>query len=725
MRYHFLVLFIPLVSQAALQCPVDKLTSYTLGNENKDNAIRIDADAAKMTQKTVHFSGNVIVKRGQESLYTDKADFNRQNKVLSTNKTMTYGRPDFALRAKVADYSLKSTIGRFKQAEYYLTRQKAIGQAQTLTINQQTQTEDLTNATYTTCGRLNPDWFLKAKKLHLDHKNDIGQAWGATFHIADIPVFYLPYLSFPLSDKRKTGFLFPKFGSSAERGLQLSTPFYLNISPNQDATLYPTIMSKRGFMLGSEYRYLLPNLKGIVSGTYLFKDRQVNAKRWSFKTQHNYTPTDKLTIKTLYQRVSDKNYIENLTNTLDLSNESFLPSYISADYRWTPNYQVSAQLKTYQVAKAIYTKANKPYDILPRLNGRGQWTWGKNLSFKSDSEIVNFDKENQVSGIRFDQKLSLSYLLQNTYSFIKPEAIYRYTHYNLHNQANGIPDRISRFIPTFSINSGLYFTRQSTWFGKGVTQTLKPQLFYLYTPYHDQSIIPDFDTAKIDSSYNAMFLNNRFNGKDRIGDANQITTAVSTTYVDNNSGRELAKLSVGQIQYFQDRRVSLNNAIIDSAHSSIIAEGRASLNDKLSIRGLIHRNMDTHQTEKSLLGFTYKKDTDKILNLSHLYDEDTYKQIDFSGVWRINDKWRTFWRWNYSLKYSRAIDTIVGIEYADCCWAVRLTARQKRNNLTSNERPENAVYLEFFLNGLGKVGNDTSSTLRNIIPNYRPLINED
>ncbi|PID66230.1 MAG: hypothetical protein CR975_03920 [Gammaproteobacteria bacterium] len=721
MKRFFIFSLLPLVVQADIQCPVDTLASYTWGSEISDNYVHVDADNAKMTPEWVNLQGSVVAKRGQEVFYTEKVDYQRQKQQLITKAEMTYGRPDFALRSKGADYSLINQLGMFDNVEYYVKKQKANGRAATLKVNRKDQIEELTGATYTTCNRLNPNWFLQAKKLHLNHKADIGTAKHVTFRIADVPVMYLPYFSFPLSNKRKTGFLIPRAGSNSSRGIELTIPFYINIASNQDATIYPRLMSKRGLMLGAEYRYLLPYLDGIVSGSYLPKDMKDKTKRWAFKTKHTYQPNKQSTVQTLYQRVSDTSYVKDFIGNLDLSDDKFLPSYVKAKYRLTPNYTIDAEAKHYQLVDDDYKEADRPYDILPRVSGRGSWPLGNGLSISSDTEVINFDKDKLVSGVRFDEKVKLTYDVANSYSFVKPSAAYRFTSYSLRDQAKTKPDSIQRSIPTFSLDTGLYFDRQTTWLGRDVAQSLEPRLFYLYTPYENQADIPDFDTADISSSYGAMFLDNRFSGKDRIGDANQLTTAVSTTFTDNDSGQELAKFSVGQIQYFQDRKVSLNRSVADASRSNVIAEARARLTDNIKVRGLLHRNIDTHNTEKSIFGLTYQPATDQSINLSHLYDEDNYKQIDFSGVWRLNDAWRGFWRWHYSAEYNKSIDTLAGVEYAECCWAVRLLARRKRDSVTSKEKPNNSVYLEFVLNGLGNLGNSVGSTLEEVIPNYRPI----
>lgn len=709
------------ISALALECPVDELAALTKESHNSvGEQLYIEADSVIATQSEAYFSGNVVAKQNDAIFRSNKIDYNRVTEHIDSPGQLTYGNTQFALRSEKADYSLKSESGQFSHAQYYLTQDQAIGSAEKLNVDQKNNTKELTQATYSTCARQKPSWHLQAKKIKLNHNTGIGETWHTTFHIGKVPVMYLPYLNFPINNQRKSGFLFPKVNISNKRGVDITLPYYINIAPNQDATISPRIMSKRGFMLGAEYRYLLKNINGTIAGTYLPRDKSSKEKRWSFHTRHFYKPSKDFSIDLTYQRVSDKNYIKDFNNTLDLSSTSFLESRIKANYQLSPNYRLSAKVSDYQVADENYTQSDKPYSLLPQFNGYGQWKVG-DWTFVSDSEATNFDKDNAVSGIRLHQKIDLSYLYETSYAFIKPSFIYQFTSYQLRNQTAGTPQHITRSLPTFSLDSGLYFDRQIQLFGRNMTQTLSPRIFYLRTPYRNQSNIPNFDTSLVSSSYSALFLNNRFNGKDRIGDANQLTTAISTSFTDNETGRELAKFSVGQIQYFEDRRVSLLNSIANTARSNIIAEARLSPNKNFKVNGLIHYDTDKNRSEKSLLGVTYFKDKDKVLHLTHSYDQTYYKQVDFSGVWRLNDRWRAFWRWNYAIDYSKTIDMMAGVEYADCCWGVRVLARQQRSNVTTDESPENTIYLEFVLKGLGNVGSDTSSELQKVIPNYQPI----
>ncbi len=721
-----LLLFLPVIIGTKVwaepKCEVDGLAHFTKEIPQTDELTHIDANDAVVTKEEARFKGEVVAKRDDEVFYAESISYDRINEVVNSPSKITYGRPNFAFKADKASYSLKTTQGEFKNIEYLIGNRNANGSAQELKINRKNKVEDFKQATYTTCARENPSWFLKAKELHLDHNSDMGVAKHTTFHVADVPVLYLPYFSFPLTDARKTGFLFPSAKLSSDKGFEITTPFYLNIAPNQDATFYPRLMSRRGLLLGAEYRYLLPDLNGRFAGTYISKDKKTGDKRWSFNTQHVYQPNARLKITTDYQRVSDKDYVHDYRNTLDLSSDNYLKSHITADYLLSPNYRIQGKIQQYQVANKKYTKASRPYTILPSISGRGRWSLGDNFTLSSGTELTNFKKDDFVSGLRLNQELALSYLFRNSYAFVKPQAKYRLTYYALKDQSPNKDDHILRSLPTFSLDTGLYFDRQTSWLGyDNVSQSLEPRLYYLYTPYKDQSDIPDFDTSLINTSYSSMFLDNRFTGKDRIGDANQLTTALTSTYTDNDTGKELAHFAIGQIQYFKDRRVSLNNSIADASRSNVFASARVRASDRLSFTGFATHDTKTQHTIKSSLGATYKKSSDKALRLSHVYDEDDYKQVDFAGVWRLNDNWRSFWRWNYSLRYNKTSDAVAGVEFADCCWGVRLVARHHRNDLTPKGKPENSFYVEFILNGLGNVGNDTSEMLNSIIPSYNPI----
>lgn len=730
--YAFSLLLILPLGVKAQMCSVDTLAPFTWGNPNASESPVIQSDYSDVSDLEFNLRGNVNIVRGQEVFQSDNVNYLRQQEIVHTPNQMIYGNLNVAIKGENTTYDFSKEQGSFNNVEYYLSKGDAIGSAATLWIDRTENIEELTNATFTTCERANPSWQLKAKELTLDHNTNTAEAWHATFYIKDTPVFYLPYLSLPITDERKSGLLTPEFSISETRGFDITVPYYFNIAPNQDLTVFPRYMTKRGFMLGAEYRYLLPTLHGSVTGTYLPSDIEDDTKRWSFRSEHIWTPTSNIHFDARYQRVSDKDYISDFENTLDLSSTSFLESHLNGNFRLNNNYNVFAQIQEHQVADSLYTTDDKPYSRLPRVIGNGQWFFDNGVDIETRTEVTNFDKKDSVSGVRFDNDITLSYMVGNSFAYLNPKASYRFTSYDLrdleYDDYGREDDQVNRSIPILSVDSGLYFDRYFNWFGRDTIQTLEPRLFYLYVPKKDQSDIPVFDTSEVDVSYDWLFMRNRFNGRDRIGDANQLTTAITTRFIDEETGEENARFSLGQIQYFRDREVTLYDSLGESDNSSdFLAEAQVKLSSKLSTRALLHWNPNDNQTEKSVFGINYQLTRDKLLSLSYIYDkgseytDDTghYEQIDFTAVWRINDNWRSFWRWNYSLDYNENIDIMGGVEYRDCCWAVRLLGRQNRDDLT--EELDSSILLEFELDGLGNVGSRTSDLLEEIIPGYEPL----
>src|SRR5260364_373313 len=147
----------------------------------------------------------------------------------------------------------------------------------------------VTRGSYTGCactGR--PDWLIRAQRVELDTGADRGVARNGTLFFYGVPVFASPYLSFPLSDARASGFLPPKVGLSSTAGLDITVPYYFNIAPNDDLTLYPRITTRRSAQLGAEYRYLMPTYSGAIHMEYMPRDVVLKKSRYALNMQHDH-----------------------------------------------------------------------------------------------------------------------------------------------------------------------------------------------------------------------------------------------------------------------------------------------------------------------------------------------------------------------------------------------------------------------------------------------------
>ncbi|NJN45989.1 MAG: LPS assembly protein LptD [Candidatus Competibacteraceae bacterium] len=336
-------------------------------------------------------------------------------------------------------------------------------------------------------------------------------------------------------------------------------------------------------------------------------------------------------------------------------------------------------------------------------------------------EWVNFDHDSAVTGKRLDIESGVRLPLNANAGFLIPSVDYRYTAYTLDNIAPGADDNPTRSAPIASVDAGLVFERPLQlrhWLGGSGIQTLEPRLFYLYVPFRDQTAIPLFDSTEVDRGYPWLFLDNRFTGADRLGDANQLTTALTTRFLSTGDGREQWRASIGQIHYFQDRRVTLDNTLAeDRSRSELIAETLINFGPTLSLRGALQWDVDRNETRRGAFDLRYHPGSNRLFNLSHRFATDELEQLDLAVVWPVMDQWRTVARWNYSLKENRNLDLFAGFEYEECCWALRLLARQRRDD-PDDDNPANSVLVELELKGLAGIGSNINNILERAILGY-------
>ncbi len=425
---------------------------------------------------------------------------------------------------------------------------------------------------YTTCQGDKPDWQLNARELELQLDEGMGKARGAKLTFKGVPILYAPYFSFPIDDRRKSGFLYPNLGHASDTGLELGAPWYWNIAPNHDAIIEPRYFSERGFMLSGEYRFLTRRTRGSFDMDYLPNDRKTDQERYRYLFSHYSTPRHRWRTNLVIDRVSDNRYYQDFGTSLGQTSRQFLRS--SAELRgvgryW--NFVVTAD--DFQVIDESVPPGNEPYRRVPRLL---YWVdrplTDSGLSLALDSELVYFDRDVGSIGARADLYPNVYWDLRQHWGFLKPSIGYRFTAYDLDLQGAEGDDTPSNGTPIASMDAGLVFDRRAA---NGDLQTLEPRLFYLYVPQKQQDDQPLFDTGDFTFGFSQLFNTNRFTGGDRQGDANQLSVAVSTRRFDGPTGQVLWSLSLGQILYFSPREVQLDGApVMDEDLSPFLAEFR-------------------------------------------------------------------------------------------------------------------------------------------------------
>ncbi|MCL4135481.1 UNVERIFIED_CONTAM: hypothetical protein GTU68_054521 [Idotea baltica] len=600
-------------------------------------------------------------------------------------------------------------------------------------------TTSLKNASYTTCAKGDDFWNLQATSVSLDHGKGVGVAKDVMVKIKDVPVFYTPYISFPLNDQRKSGFLVASFGGSSETGFDLQTPYYWNMAPGRDATFTPRYMSDRGLQLNGEYRYLYDKGEGEIQAGFLASDDLENDDRKHFSLRHTSDLKSRWSTDIDFNYISDDDYLEDFGSNLSLASTTHLNRRLNVDYG-DDNWRFTGRLQGYQTILDV----EKPYQRLPQLLLEGTFPeQALGLSYGWRTEYTDFAHSDLVEGQRFDLEPSVSLPLQNAYSFLTPKVALKHTQYRLDDNGNGIADDSpSRTLPIVSVDSGLFFERNLAFSNSGYVHTIEPRAFYLYIPERNQDDIPNFDSSLRTLNFGQLFTDDRFSGSDRIGDANQLSLALTSRIIDAKTGQEKFRASLGQIQYFRDQNVTLPNGIKGSeSQSDYVAEVAAEFAKNWTARGEVQWDSSWGASNFSAVQLRYRGDNGRILNISHRYRRagqittvEAIEQVDISGRLPISDHWSVVGRYYRSIRDGELLEGLVGVEYESCCWSTRLVVRDFindvnndfNNNLNNNvnnnainnatDQDRNlAILLQVELKGLGNFGQKTDTLLERSI----------
>jgi LPS-assembly protein len=692
-----------------------------------------------------HLNGNAELKYNEQQVRADSIKYDEPQNSVELMGNVNYWDNDVYINSPDARINLDTDTGDFSKVEYWLLGNRGRGNANQVSIDLGTRTEGQ-KVDYTTC---DPDldspwnlttnvWKLSASKLVLDHERDRGSGTHVVLKIKDIPVFYTPYISFPTSDRRKSGLLAPTFGSSSRYGAEFQIPYYWNINPQMDATITPRFISKSGLMMVGEYRYLFKRSKGSLNIEYLPDDSVHDGKdRNSIAFEHRQSFLDNGRVSLIYNRVSDKEYLEDFSSTLIGTSTRFLRQSAIASYAWFSNghrLSINNQVGNYQIVDRNIPVTSRPYKRLPSTTVIYTSPYkDSKLYYKFIGKFDHFDRGNNVelnsvNGIRYDLFPSVSYPINNQSYYVIPKAGVRYTSYQLNQNTvfnNRKPDR---FVPLFSMNSGMFFERNTNILGNAVLQTLEPRIFYLYIPEHSQTDLPVFDSGQYNLNFTSLFYENRFSGIDRIGDTNQVSIAVTSRLYSEKTGQYLGSFSLGQAVYLEDRNVILPGRLEQKETTSpIIASLESNLIKNLDIRGEFQWDPDLKRTQKLTISTQYRPGEGKVLNIGyrkHLADPNirtlnqfNVDQTDISFKWPVNREWNVVGKWNFAAKESRTLDLFAGVEYSGCCWGMRAVGRRFLSSLGGEY--DTGFFLQFELKGLAGLGEKTVDFLRMSIPGYQ------
>jgi len=575
----------------------------------------------------------------------------------------------------------------------------------------------LEDAVYTTCAPGDDSWWIRASRLTIDRDDEVGVANGASVYFQGVPILASPYFQFPLGDRRRSGLLAPSVGINSKLGVEAIVPYYWDIAPNRDATISPRVMSKRGILIGTEFRYLEPNYLGTIEYDLVPHDRVTGDSRSYMAVRHQYDNAGGLTGGVNYARVSDDLVPSDYARTIAGASRLVLPQEAFLQYaqkQWSTMLRVQKN----QTLQDPYDPVVKPHERVPQLAFSATAPRFAGFDAGLAMDATRFEHPTLENGSRFIVNPTLSYPLRAPGYFLVPRVQWHATWYELDDPVRQ-DKRPTRSLPLASVDAGLVFEREGRWFGESSLQTLEPRLFYAYTPYRDQSTLPVFDTALADFNFTQLFRENLFSGNDRISEANQLTAALVGRVVDPASGAERLRGAVGQRFYFTSDRVTLPATTARSGSESDVL---------LELRGVIARGWLTdlyvqHSTlERRLVraaaALRWQPRSGSVLSLAYRYKLDEIEQIDFAAQWPIAARWYGVGRANYSIRDGRWVELLAGVEYRDDCWAVRVVGQ---SFVTLGEGTTTALLFQLQLNGVASIGTGLLDQLRRSIPGYEPI----
>lgn len=697
----------------AIPTPKALASSNTPSSYLPQGAVLVEADNGSIQAKgTSTLEGNVIIQQDEKLIRADKATYNNRNGNVTAFGNILLTTESMKLKSSEIHYDIKNSKGEIKNAEYTLTNGRGHGSSKLLKQNGKDLTQ-LNMATFSTCPPNHRSWHIASSDIKLNHNSQIGSARNVTFKVGDIPLFYSPYFSFPLNNQRKSGFLAPGFGVSDRSGTLFSTPYYLNLAPNFDATLTPNLLTKRGIKLDTEFRYLTENDKGVINFEYLPNDNVTNNEDRSLVSiEHTTKISDSLQLSINAADISDVDYFEDFGDSLVSSSIAALERRIDLT-KTGKNWTFNTSIQDYK----ILDSNDAPYSRLPELHFQYTPTRkiGKTQYF-FETELVKFDKDNATTGLRLDLNTLASKRYGDPGWYLEPSLQLRHTQYSLDNNDLNTDNSPSRSLPTASIDAGLFFDRGLK--NSQKIQTLEPRILYTYTPYKDQSGIPVFDSAATSfSTSTRLFSKNRFTGKDRIGDTNQLTVALTTRLLNPLKGKEVLTASIGQIFFLNDRKVTLPGDPIETSSSSELAiELAGELNKNTRLITSTYWDTEKKQVSSTEFRLHYKDAKKRAINLAYRNLDEELEQVEISFSTPLSDRWSIVGKLERDLENNRNLETLGGIEYTNCCWKARLVAR--RFLTSDNVTYDNVPFFEFELKGLGNLGTGATNVLEEQIYGY-------
>jgi LPS-assembly protein len=727
--------------------------------------VEVHGDYGEMDdQEVATFTGSAEVTRYDQHVKGDFLSLNTEADTVNARGSVFYREKGLASSSDTAFLRMEDDKGVLRNSQFIVETMPSRGVARVAHMDSDTRSRYET-ATYTTCPPGNTDWMLHADEVTIDKETGRGDATHAWMEFKGVPMFYTPYMDFPVDDRRQSGFLSPTFGQSKVNGFNLSVPYYFNLAPDYDLTVQAREMTSRGPLFGGDFRWLTEHQRIRLLGEIIPEDSQTKTTRGQAGFDAMGRWTDNLFTLVDLNYVSDSQYLNQLNNTLGLMSNTFVQSQAYADYTYS-NGSVRLLTDYYQNVDPSIPAEQTPYYRLPSLRGNyGAQIGDSGFRFQANAEAVNFGHGGStVKGQRLNVQPQISYPIQSPGSFLIPSVAVQNTTYMLQDQAAGTDSSLNRVAPIFSVDSGLVFDRDFELGSASLRQTLEPRVFYTYVPKINQNDYPIFDSNYYDFTYYQLFRTNRFAGADRLADMNQVTVALTSRFIDQETGWERLTASLGKVFFITDPSVTLVNPYgtnplgvvlgpdqgqftydnYNKSYANVIGKVGTRLTETFSLGGETQISPYTGRFERGSAGLQYNDRQNNLLNLSYRYrvplpnqpaieqtatigqNTTALNNTDVSFRIPFLKDWHLIGRWQYSLLYNRTLESLVGLEHETCCWRFTVLGREYLNGVNQSNDPttNTAIFVQMELKGLTRLGDQVDRFLYRTINGYR-MPNDD
>ena len=711
--------------------------------------------------------GNAELRRGGSSIRADWLQYDQPSDVVKARGNVRVNSAGNLFNGPELEIKLDTFEGFFTRPDYRFLQNDGYGAARHVDFIDDKRLVAY-DANFTTCQRGEgpswmPAWIVNASRISFDKEADVGEASGGVLRFMNVPILAAPTFSFPLSDKRKSGLLPPTIGLDSVNGTSVTIPYYFDIAPQRDATFAPTIMSKRGVDLAGEFRYLERNYKGELRANVMPNDSLRDRTRWSYNYLSNGTlatglqSVGGLGFNLNLNRVSDNNYWRDFPSTgLGGSSNVLTQRLLTSDasLSWGRGY-FSTTLRTlkYQTLQDVNSPIVPPYDRMPQLtaaytraNVPVAGLSGFDYSVTTDYTRFESDRllTRQPNANRAYALAQISRPWIRPAGYITPKLMLNSTTYQFDGPLVNGARSASRTVPTLSLDSGLTFERNASFFGRAFTQTLEPRLFYVNTPYRDQSTLPNYDSGLNAFNFATLFTENEFVGNDRISDSNMLTTGVTSRLLDPDTGAEAMRVGVAQRVRFRDRQVTLPGEVrVSERLSDLLFGATVNLTPAWSLDTTVQYNPKTNVSERSTVGGRYSPSNYRVISAAYRRQRNVSEQYEVGWQWPVNDlwgdkgkelgagrgqgpgRWYSVGRLNYSVPDKKLVDVVVGLEYDGCCWIGRVVLERTQLGtlalVGSGSSASTRILFQLEFVGFSRIGNNPLKTLKANIPRYQYL----